>query len=60
MPRPRKPTKAGEPSTVRTTLVMPEDLWQRAKIRALEEHRDLRDLLIEGLELVLRRGKGGK
>ena len=45
---------------VKTTLLMPEELWQRAKIRALEEHRDLRDLLIEGLELVLRRGKGGK
>jgi hypothetical protein len=45
---------------VKTTLVMPEELWQRAKIRAVEEHRDLRDLLIEGLELVLRRGKGGK
>jgi hypothetical protein len=60
MPRPRKLTKAGEPGTVRTTLVMPEELWRRAKVRALEENRDLRDLLIEGLELVLKRPKGGK
>lgn len=59
MPRPRKPTKAGEVGTVRTTLVMPEELWRRAKVRALEENRDLRDLLLEGLELVLKR-KGSK
>ena len=45
---------------VKTTLLMPEELWRRAKIRALEEHRDLRDLLLEGLELVLKRGRGGK
>jgi hypothetical protein len=45
---------------VRTTLVLPEELWRRAKVRALEEKRDLRDLLLEGLELVLKRGKGGK
>ncbi len=60
MPRPRKPTKAGEEPVVRTTLVIPEELWRRAKVRALEEHRDLRDLLLEGLELVLKRAKGGK
>jgi hypothetical protein len=39
---------------------MPEALWLRAKARAMEERRDLRDLLIEGLELVLKRGKGGR
>ena len=60
MPRPRKPTVTGEPSTVRTTLVLPEDLWRRAKVRALEEKCDLRDLLLEGLEIVLKRPKGGR
>jgi hypothetical protein len=45
---------------VKTTLLMPEELWRRAKVRAMEERRDLRDLLIEGLELVLKRAKGGK
>ena len=59
-PRPRKPSKPGKPSMVKTTLLMPEDLWRQAKIRALEEHRDLRDLLIEGLEIVLKRGRGRK
>ena len=45
---------------VKTTLLMPEDLWRQAKIRALEEKRDLRELLIEGLEIVLKRGKKAK
>jgi len=45
---------------VKTTLLMPESLWREAKIRALEEKRDLRDLLLEGLEIVLKRGKAAK
>jgi hypothetical protein len=59
--KPRKPAagKEGVP-VVKTTVHLPEDLWRAAKIRALEERRDLRDLLIEGLQLVLARKKGGK
>jgi len=45
---------------VKTTLLMPEGLWRRAKVRAMEERRDLKDLLLEGLELVLGQGKRGK
>jgi len=45
---------------VKTTLVLPEALWLRAKAQANVERRDLKDLLIEGLELVLKRAKGGK
>ena len=45
MPRPRTPGA----ETVRTTLVMPLALWQRAKVRALEERRDLREVLLEAL-----------
>ncbi len=56
-PKPRKPVKSGEAATVKTTLVMPEELWRRAKVRAMEQRRDLRDLLLEGLELVLKRSK---
>ncbi len=58
MPKPRRANKPGEPTMVKTTLLMPEDLWRRAKVRAMEERRDLKDLLLEGLELVLRRSKG--
>ena len=45
MPRPRTPGA----ETVRTTLVLPVALWQRAKLRALEERRDLREVLLEAL-----------
>ena len=60
-PRPRKtqPAMKGDSPMVKTTLLMQEALWRQAKIRALEENRDLRDLLLEGLELVLKRKKGG-
>ncbi len=40
---------------VRTTLVLPRPLWLRAKQQALLEGKDLKDLLLEGLELRLRR-----
>ena len=43
---------------VKMTLLMPEDLWRRAKVRAMEERRDLKDLLLEGLDLVLKRVRG--
>ena len=45
MPRPRTPGA----ETVRTTLVLPVALWQRAKVRALEERRDLREVLLDAL-----------
>ncbi|MFQ5830690.1 MAG: hypothetical protein ACE5JD_16280 [Candidatus Methylomirabilia bacterium] len=47
---------------VKTSLYLPEDLWKAAKHQALEEGVDLRDLIIRGLErLVKGSGKrGGK
>jgi hypothetical protein len=46
----------------RTTTELPESLWKRAKIRALEEGTDLRALVIRGLERVLaeKPKKGGR
>jgi predicted DNA-binding ribbon-helix-helix protein len=38
---------------VRTSVVLPEELWLRAKDLAARQHRDLRALIIEGLQLVL-------
>lgn len=61
-PRSRKPTeRAGEP-VVKTSLYLPEDLWKTAKHQALEEGVDLRDLIIRGLELMVkgRKKKAGK
>lgn len=59
-PRARKPMqRAGDP-VVKTSLFLPEALWKAAKHQALEEGCDLRDLIIRGLEAVVkRRGKKG-
>ena len=54
-----KSTRKGVP-VVKTTVHLPEDLWRKAKIRALEERVDLRDLIIEGLNSVLERKNRGK
>ncbi len=40
---------------MKTSLDLPKDLWRRAKIRAAEEDRSLKDLVAEGLEIVLKR-----
>ncbi len=54
-PRPRKiRVKGGEVGMVRTTLVMPEELWRAAKLRALDEG-DLRTVLLRALEEYLAR-----
>jgi hypothetical protein len=58
MPRLRTP---GAP-TVRTTLVVPAALWKRAKVRAMHEGRDLRDVLLDALRAYLATpvAKGGR
>ena len=43
---------------VKTSLYVPEDLWKRAKVRALEERRDLRDVILAALESYLYEEKG--
>jgi hypothetical protein len=42
---------------VKYSVELPEDLWRRARMRALEELTDLRALVIEGLELRLARSR---
>lgn len=39
---------------VKTTLELPEALWRAAKIRALDERRDFRSVVIAALEAYLR------
>jgi len=43
---------------VKTSLYVPEDVWKRAKIRALEERRDLREVILAALESYLCEEKG--
>ena len=42
-----------KPPSEKTTINLPTDLKLRAKIHALKTHRDLQDLIAEGLRLVL-------
>jgi hypothetical protein len=39
---------------VRTTLLLPVALWKRAKVRAMDEHRTFRDVLLDALRLYLK------
>ena len=54
-PRPHKvKTEGGEGGMVRTTLLLPEELWRAAKVRAIDEG-DLRTVMIRALEEYLAR-----
>ncbi len=44
---------------VKTTMILPEPLWQAAKIQAVRERCDLKDLVAKALELYLRTAKKG-
>jgi len=48
-----------KPDLVQTSVMLPGDLWKAAKSVALNERCDLKDLIIEGLALVvdIRNGK---
>lgn len=54
-PRPRKylVDKVGVP-VVKTSLVLPEALWDKAKRRALDERTDFRGIIIKALDAYLR------
>ncbi len=39
---------------MKTTMIVPEDLWAAAKIRAVQERRDLKDLVADALRLYLK------
>ena len=45
---------------MKTTLDIPPDLYRQAKIKAATEGRKIRDLVTEGLVVVLRGGKTPK
>jgi hypothetical protein len=48
-----KKTKPEKSDVVRTSLILPHHIWAQAKALAAAERKDLRDLIIEGLKLVL-------
>ena len=44
---------------VKTTVDLPVALWRRAKIAAMDERTDLRDVIIRALEAYLKGTKEG-
>ena len=40
--------------TIKTSLVLPEDLWRAAKIRAIHEGKNLQDIVGEALRVYLK------
>lgn len=40
--------------TVKTTVELPEELWRKAKIRAMDDRSDLRSVIIAALETHLK------
>jgi post-segregation antitoxin (ccd killing protein) len=46
----RKTTKA---ERLKTTVVLPRDLWKRARIKAVEEETDLSTLIAKAIEAYL-------
>lgn len=51
--------KLADPGIKRSSLTIPEELWHRAKVRALEKRMDLKDLIEEALEKYLE-GESGE
>lgn len=44
---------------MKTTVDLPEDLWRAAKIRAMDEHSDLRSVIIAALRSYLEQRPDG-
>ncbi len=55
MPKPRTPGA----EAVKTTVLIPVGLWKRAKLRAMDQRRDLRDVILDALRRYLAEPKGG-
>jgi len=43
---------------VKTSVALPRDLWKAAHVRALDEGRDLQNVIAAALELYLKTPKG--
>jgi hypothetical protein len=54
MPKPR-----GSSELVKTTVLLPEKLWRAAKVQAVDQRGDLRDVIIAALEVYLAKSRKG-
>ena len=46
-------------TTVKTSMELPEDVWRAAKIRAMDEKKNLQDVVAEALREFLKLSKKG-
>ena len=46
-------TRDGSSAHVKTTVELPQELWRAAKIRAMDDHTDLRSVVIAALRTYL-------
>ena len=46
-------TRDGTSAHVKTTVELPQQLWRAAKIRAMDDHTDLRSVVIAALRSYL-------
>ena len=44
------------PESVKTSIRLPRELWKRAHIRAMDEDKDLQDVIAEALAAFLKGG----
>lgn len=48
---------AKEEKVIRTTIRVPEKLWDQAKYRTIKDHVTLQELIVSALEAYLKGGK---
>ena len=48
---------ATKQSMAKVTIRLPETLWKKTKIRAIQEDRDAQDIIRDGLELYFERSQ---
>jgi hypothetical protein len=46
--------KSNHPDVVKTSLALPRPLWKAAHVRALDDNRDLQDVIVAALEAYLK------
>jgi hypothetical protein len=50
----KKSPSGGKSETAKTSVRLPKELWRAAHIRALDEGRDLQDVIVSAIELYLK------
>lgn len=51
---PRRRAPKGETTVVKTTLLLPEAIWRAARIRALDERTNLKEVVVNALTAYLK------